>query len=165
MGSTLTVDNIQGATSSSSIHIPGHVVQVVSNQSTASFNSSGGDSSFSDVLSATITPNSASSKIKITTCGIYYINNTSSSVNHRFRLVRDGSPLSDYNGQQDSGSAQYLQYRTSAISNHIPVPFNFTWINSPNTSVATTYTFQLLAATSSLQFYGGMFIFLEEIAQ
>jgi hypothetical protein len=162
--STLYVDNLQ-PNLGSRVMAAGHVVQVVSNQSNASFSSSGGDASFSNVLSATITPTSASSKIKITTCAIYYCTNTSSSVNHRFRLVRDGNPLSDYNGAQDSGSAQYLQYRTSAVNNHIPVPFNFTWINSPNTTSATTYTLQVLATTSSMLLYEGGFIFLEEIAQ
>jgi len=162
--STHYVDNLQ-PNLGSRVMAAGHVVQVVSNQSTATFASSGGDASFSNALSSTITPTSASSKIKITTCAVYYCNNTSSSVNHRFRLVRDGNPLSDYNGAQDSESAQYLQYRTSAVNNHIPVPFNFTWINSPNTTSATTYTLQVLAATSSMYFYKGGFIFLEEIAQ
>ena len=164
--STLYVDNLQ-PNLGSRVMAAGHVVQVVSNQSTTDpvWSSSGGDSTFSNVLSASITPTSTSSKIKITTCAVYYCTNNDSSVNHRFRLVRDGSPLSDYNGSQDGGTSQYLQYRSSAISNHIPVPFNFTWMNSPNTTSATTYTLQALAATSSMQFYGGMFIFLEEIAQ
>ncbi len=111
--STLYVDNLQ-PNLGSRVMAAGHVVQVISNQSTTNptWSSGGGDSAYSNVLSATITPSSASSKIKITTCGIYYANSSASTVNHRFRLVRDGSPLSDYNGQQDSGSAQYLQYRT-----------------------------------------------------
>ena len=162
--STLYVDNLQ-PNLGSRVMAAGHVVQLISNQSTAHFTSSGGDQSMSNVLSATITPTSTSSKIKITTCGIYYCTNSNASVSHLFRLVRDGSALSDYNGSQLSDTAQYLQYRASAINNHIPVPFNFTWINSPSTTSATTYTLQVQAETASMMFYKGMFIILEEIAQ
>jgi hypothetical protein len=142
----------------------GHVIQYVSNQTTAAFTSAGGDSSFSNVLGQSITPTSTSSKIKITVCGVYYVNNTVTYINHRFRVVRDGAGLSGYNGAQDSGTAQYLQYRTSAVNNHIPVPFNFTWINSPNTTSSTTYTLQFMATAGTLSFYEGAYIHLEEIS-
>ena len=170
MTSIIKVDTLQkanGATPTAAdlgINTTGNVLQVVHNQSTASYTSGGGESSFSNVLAQSITPTSTSSKIKITVCGVYYVNNTASFVNHRFRVLRDGAGLSDYNGAQDSGTAQYLQYRTSAVNNHIPVPFNFTWINSPNTTSSTTYTLQFLAAAGSLQLYSGAYIHLEEIA-
>ena len=170
MTSIIKVDQIQTASGSTptaadlGINTTGTVLQVVSNQSTASYTSGGGDVSFSNVLAQSITPISTSSKIKITVCGIYYCNNTASNINHRFRIVRDGVALSDYNAAQDSNTAQYLQYRTSAVNNHIPVPFNFTWINSPNTTSSTTYTLQFLAAAGSLHFYSGAYIHLEEIA-
>ena len=159
LASGKTLDASQGFTPPA-----GHVIQFVSNQSTSSYTSSGGESSFSNVLAQSITPTSASSKIKITICGVYYVNNTDSYINHRFRVLRDGAGLSDYNGAQDSGTAQYLQYRTSAVNNHIPTPLNFTWINSPNTTSSTTYTLQFMSAAGTLSFYEGAYIHLEEIS-
>jgi len=159
LASGKTLDASQGFTAPA-----GHVIQYVSNQTTASFTSAGGDTSFSNVIAQSITPTSTSSKIKITVCGVYYANNTATYINHRFRMVKDGVGLSDYNGAQDSGTAQYLQYRTSGVNNHIPVPVNFTWINSPNTTSSTTYTLQFMATAGTMSFYEGSYIHLEEIS-
>lgn len=64
MGSTLTVDNIVGATSSSAIKIPGHVVQVVHfTTSTAVTTSS--TSIIATNLSGTITPKYSTSHIYV----------------------------------------------------------------------------------------------------
>ena len=174
MASELTVQTIKGPTSGGNankiligsgqtLHAPGHVIQVVEAQSSSSTSFTTG--SYTDLISKTITPQFATSKIKITFNGVYYSNHTGSSVNNRFRLVRDGSGLSDYNGSQDSGTGQYLQYRTSAVNNHIPVPAGFIWIHSPNTTSATTFTIQCMSSTGQFQFYGGAFLILEEIAQ
>ena len=164
--STLSVDTIQGQTTAANVKMPaGTSVQLVSTQSSSATSFSGGGVSYSDLMSATITPKFSTSIIKITFNGIYYANHTGSGANNRFRVVRDGSGLSDYNGAQDSGTGQYLQYRTSAINNHIPVPAGFTWIHSPNTTSSTTFKIQCMAPTGQFQFYGGAFLILEEIAQ
>ena len=164
-GTTITVPTGKTlvGTDEGAFRVPGTILQVVQAQSSSSTSFTTG--SYSDLISQAITPKSTSSKIKITFNGIYYANHTGSSVNNRFRVVRDGSGLSDYNGAQDSGTGQYLQYRTSAVNNHIPVPAGFTWIHSPNTTSSTTFKIQCRANTGTFQFYGGAFLILEEIAQ
>ena len=115
MTSIIKVDTLQKANGGTptaadlGINTTGNVLQVVHNQSTAAYTSGGGDTSFSNVLAKSITPTSTSSKIKITVCGVYYVNNTASYINHRFRIVRDGVALSDYNG-----SAAFAHSTTSS---------------------------------------------------
>ena len=164
-GSTITVPTGKTlvGTDEGAFRVPGTILQVVQAQSSSSTSFSSG--SYSDLISQAITPKSTSSKIKITFNGIYYSNHTSENTNNRFRVVRDGSGLSDYNGSQDSGTGQYLQYRQSAIHNFIPVPVGFTWIHSPNTTSSTTFKIQCRANTGQFQFYSGAFLILEEIAQ
>ena len=67
MASTLTVDNIVGAASASTIHIPGHVVQVVSATKTDTQGFGPAQNVWYDItgLSATITPKSSTSKILV----------------------------------------------------------------------------------------------------
>ena len=162
--SILKVDTINEKTSGNGVAIPGHVIQLVRTQTSANVSFSSGDS-YSNVLTRDITPKESSSLLKITTSGVYYSNHTAASVNNRFRLLRDGSGLSDYNGAQDSNTGQYLQYRTSAVNNHIPVPFNFTWIHAHNTTSSITLALQAMSSTGSFLFYSGMFLIVEEIAQ
>ena len=162
--SILKVDTINEKTSGNGVAIPGHVVQLVRSQTSSTTTFAHGDQ-YANVLTCSITPKASSSLLKITTSGVYYSNHTNSSVNNRFRLLRDGSGLSDYNGAQDSNAAQYLQYRTSAVNNHIPVPFNFTWVHAPNTTSSTTLAIQAMAADGAFKFYAGMFLIVEEIAQ
>ena len=64
MGSTLTVDNIRGATSSSNIHIPGHVVQVV-HFTTSTAVSTSSTSAVVTNLSGSITPKYSTSHIYV----------------------------------------------------------------------------------------------------
>ena len=66
MASTLTVDNIVGATSASAVHVPGSVIQVVE----GSYNTQTDISSGSYVdsgLSVIITPKFSSSKVYVIT--------------------------------------------------------------------------------------------------
>ena len=64
MASTLTVDNIVGATSASKVHVPGHVIQVVSatKSDTQSSNIASGAEYAISGLSVNITPSSSTSK-------------------------------------------------------------------------------------------------------
>ena len=164
-GSTITIPTGKTlvGTDEGTIRTPGTILQVVQAQSSSSTSFSSG--SYSDLISQAITPKSTSSKIKITFNGIYYSNHTGANTNNRFRVLRDGSGLSDYNGAQDSGTGQYLQYRQSAVNNFIPVPAGFTWIHSPSTTSSTTFKIQCRADTGQFQFYSGSFLILEEIAQ
>ena len=173
--STLHVENLKGLSSGSNANkiivpsgqtltAPGHVIQLVRTQTSSTLAIASGDS-YTNVVTCAITPKASSSLLKITTSGVYYSNHTASNVNNRFRLLRDGSGLSDYNGSQDSNTGQYLQYRTSAVNNHIPVPFNFTWVHAPNTTSSTTLAIQAMSHQGAFKFYTGMFLIVEEIAQ
>ena len=67
MASTLTVDNIVGVTTSNTVHLPGHVIQVVNAEKldTASTNSTMGAGFIDTGLNLSITPKFSSSKILI----------------------------------------------------------------------------------------------------
>ena len=66
MASTLTVDNIQGATASNTVHIPGHVIQVVTNTYSTLNVTVTGTAITDSGLFVNITPTSATSKIFVT---------------------------------------------------------------------------------------------------
>jgi len=67
MASTLTVDNIQGATATDKVMIPGHVVQV--KQTSTSGNLGTGTQ---DLVSVSITPTDNNNKILVIGCGLCY---------------------------------------------------------------------------------------------
>ena len=64
MASTLTVDNIVGATSASKVHVPGGVVQVVSTSKTDAYTATVNTPTL--VMAVTITPKYSNSKILVT---------------------------------------------------------------------------------------------------
>ena len=66
MASTLTVDNIEGATASDKVMIPGHVVQVVTGTSTTLSVTQTGQTIVDTGLAVNITPTSSTSKIFVT---------------------------------------------------------------------------------------------------
>ena len=112
MAATLTVDNIEGATSSSAIHIPGHIVQRQSTKTSTEYTNS--TQTFSDIggASLTFTPKFASSLLLIKyyysiNC---YTSGTNTNAGGMVRLVHDGTSL-DYTGgnyehyhQNDAGN-------------------------------------------------------------
>ena len=131
MASTLTVDNIQGATATGNVHIPGHVVQVVTadiggtavTTTSASFVTSG--------KSATITPKHSNSKIIIQV----HLGDTATTNSHAgigVALYRGSSKITDFTSRHaytEAGTASL------AINGLSPV-----WFDSPSTTSATTYT-------------------------
>ena len=166
---TLYVDNIapnlQSKISAPNLTLPaGAVVQVIKNESTGTTTVQ--SSSYVTSVSANITPSATSSRVKISVCGIYYANHTGSNVSNLFTCHRNGSVFSGHNWSQGSGAAlaHYLQYRTDRIGDHIPVPFNFTWIDSPSTTSSTIYAFKTEASIGQHMFYKGVTMILEEIA-
>ena len=170
MSSILKVDQIQlsnGNTPTAGdlgLNTTGSVLQVIKNESTAATVVT--SSSYVTSVSANITPSATSSRVKISVCGIYYANHTGSNVSNLFTCHRNGSPVSGHNWSQGSGSTacHYLQYRTDRIGDHIPLPFNFTWIDSPSTTSSTTYAFKTEASVGQHRFYSGVTMILEEIA-
>lgn len=163
---TLYVDNIapnlQSKISAPNLTLPaGAVVQVIKNESTGQ--TAVNSSSYVTSVSANITPSATSSRVKISVCGVYYANHTGNNVSNFFTCHRNGSPVAGHNWSI-SGTSHYLQYRNTAVNDHIPVPFNFTWIDSPSTTSSTTYAFKTEASVGQHRFYQGVTMILEEIA-
>lgn len=109
MASTLTVDNIQGATASDKVMIPGHVVQVVTNTIGTQATKTG--QGITDTgLFVNITPKSSSSKIYVMTSfnggtdnagagGVFYIYRDST------KLMTQGSAYTSAGGASYGGHA------------------------------------------------------------
>ena len=90
MASQLTVDNIIGVTSSDKVHIPGHVMQVVSPYNNTGYTSTTSTSYVATTLSASITPTFTTSKILIIITGGVY-QSTGGSGN--YAIFRNGANI------------------------------------------------------------------------
>jgi hypothetical protein len=128
MASTLTVDNIVGATSASKVMIPGHVVQVVFSTLSSNYSNSAG-SFTSTGLSATITPSSSSNKIYVLLDGEGGQNTSGRSC--FYRIMRDGATQLTINDNLQTGTT------SSAM------PLTATALDSPSTTSAITYTLEM----------------------
>ena len=146
--STLTVQNIQGSSSNGNtinvasghvLNAPGHVIQVVS--STLTSTASGTGTSIVDTgLTGTITPSSSSSKIYVNG----YITLGSSSFFVYCFLVRGSTQIfkGDTASNRPTPPVANTQHMTgNDIYNFEAVPFQF--LDSPNTTSATTYKIQI----------------------
>ena len=132
MASTLTVDNIVGATAAGNVHIPGGVVQVVSaNYSTLVTSAS---TTWVDTgLSCAITPKFSNSKIMI----LVDQNGRNESNWMGYRMLRDTLSI--------KGTNFYLYDSNS--TNNSSISFNF--LDSPNTISQITYKTQFMRAQNS----------------
>jgi len=140
MASQLTVDNIVGATSSDKIHIPGHVIQVVSAIKTDKQTVT--STSFLDVtgLSVSITPTSSTSKVLVLFNGHGGHDNTNYFL---WNIVRDSTTLA-----QPAGSPSYPATANSYVGDSVASGSAFqnlgmTFLDSPSTTSATTYKIQV----------------------
>ena len=145
MGSTLTVDNIQGATSSSAIHIPGHVVQVVHsadatndiNITSASFTHTG--------LTAQITPKYSNSKILvIVSQQARQLISGTGAMTVDIRLYRDGSAVTGTNQRR---------LERSGWNGYVTTFAGFVYEDSPSTTSQIEYkTFAARATGDAVKF-------------
>ena len=151
MGSTLTVDNIVGATTAANVKLPaGCVVQTVTKAFTDSTSITSSGTTFTDLTNGTIiiTPKYNNSKIFILPNIPFYMQDTSSMyIYGGFRLLRGSSTViaptnsSDSNGVYDygigvnDGSAGTIQFDTRHCGHHV---------DTPATTSATTYKFQAI---------------------
>jgi hypothetical protein len=142
MASTLTVDNIVGATSSDKIHIPGHVIQVVSATKTDTQSISG--TTFADVLTATITPKFTNSKIYIK-CDLNFVaySNSNSALAERYsaaKLYRDATQIALGDA---AGSRAQVWFSCNAVNElnagHTMFNSSGSFYDSPATISAITY--------------------------
>ena len=142
MASTLTVDNIVGATSASTIHIPGHVIQVV--QSTFATETASTSTTFSNTgLSLSITPKSNTSKIMVMfSLGSSGVNNTAAESRGYFRLMRATTEIYRMDVRAyDYGNSGSIDFGVYAQS----------YLDSPATASSVTYSIQQRATTGTIR--------------
>ena len=159
MSSTLYVDSLIEKTSGNGVHIPGHVIQVVNHRN----NAANGTTSTTFVASnsaATITPTSTASKILIITNSPLYI---SGDNGHTYTTIfRNATNLSP-------GNAEFLLFSAGTGSTGRWTNGSMSFLDSPSTTSAVTYTVYYRNATAGTSYYdgnGGMaLITLMEIAQ
>jgi len=149
MASTLTVDNIVGATSSSNIHIPGHMVQYVESSTTTQVTLTTG--SLTDIMSTTITPKFQNSKFLVEwNCFVYYPGAAASWNALRTQLFRNSTGV--YVDGYSLGSGAI--YGAQAYMDYT----NQSYLDTPNTTSPITYKIQMAS-------YGANTIYLQYSAQ
>ena len=130
--STLYVDTINEKTSGNGVQIPGHVVQVVDASSTTVTSLSTPSSGvwYSVNPSVTISPKFANSKIVIQHYAGGLAQDTASV---GIRILRNGTVIyaNDRHGY------------TSTQNDWVPVNFSSVWTDTPATTSAVTYSFEI----------------------
>ena len=135
MGSTLTVDNIVGATAATKIHMPGHVLQASGNSLATAITTSG--TTFVDTgLTATITPSNTSSKVLIMVDLGLVSTGTSDGV--RFRLLRDSTEIGSSTGADTHNL--FMQFWPNSTSLYLGASNHF--FDTPSTTSSIVYKLQ-----------------------
>ena len=145
MASTLTVDNIVGATSASKVHVPGSVVQVLASQMAPTAVTTTSNSYVTTGLSLTITPKFSTSKIYLT-CqgGGHYLPHPAQMAN--VTIYKGSSNLGGTHGFESIYSTTNNTYVITAHSlSHYDV--------SIGTTSAITYTLYMKTAGGTYQFH------------
>jgi hypothetical protein len=157
--SKIYANQIVEANVGNGVQIPGHVVQVVTSEST---NNSGAISSTTYVaasgLTASITPSSTSSKILVLVNSSVY--GTSAATEGAYTIYRNGSDIGDADG---------LSRSYTGASDHI-VPMSMHILDSPASSSSVTYAVYVKRTQGSGSLYtnlrgGKQSVTLMEIAQ
>ena len=144
MGSTLIVDEIQGATTAANVTFPaGVVIQAVdtsNNTETTVQNTTFADTG----LTLSITPKFATSKILVTCTQQVQAWNTGAYATARWRIMRNVGGGSFSAIYQDASTANgnifYYDYGGSGINCYTPV--SYTMIDTPSTTSACIYKTQ-----------------------
>ena len=144
MASTLTVDNIVGATTAANVKMPaGAVLQVLQANTTTETAISSGERVFSDVsgLSQVITPKYSDSKVLIRCMISYYQTNHADS--GAIRIMRGSTEI--------YGDIHNVGYQDTQAGNVVMIEY----LDSPSTTSATTYKIQAARnyGTSGSSFY------------
>ena len=168
MTSIIKVDQIQTLAGTAptaadlGINVTGSVLQVVN--TIMQDNVAIGANSNGDVMSASITPKYASSKIKINIWGTYYSEHNGASTNNSFQVFRNGAVLPNYPWPVNGNTSAYIHYKDTAVNALVFPPFNVVFLDSPSTTSSVSYTFRLVTLSGPARIYSGASILLEEIA-
>ena len=156
MASTLTVDNIQGATTSNTVHLPGHVIQVVNAEKLDTTSTNSVPPTWADSgLSCTITPKFNNSKILVHVDAAMGVTTAAFSM---FRVVRNiGSGSYSMISEADTpGSRTAIHGMSYDVDNQgIVQGQSFTHLDSPATTSAVTYKVQIASAVAGNYIYIG----------
>ena len=153
--STLTVQNIQGSSSSGNtisvasghvLQAPGHVLQTLTAAKKDVFSTT--STSFGDItgMSVTITPSSASNKILFSWNLAFGING---DIAHGYVMaMRDSTNLlvADDDGGNRTEATHVLNAYAGAGTHHV---VSGVFLDSPNTTSATTYKLQLKSSNGN----------------
>ena len=142
--SKIYVDEIAGIASADTVAIPGHVIQVVEG-STTTVAQTGTTTYSSTNLSASITPSSTSSKILVLVAQpITLSTDTADERIAYLRLLRGTTELVaiPYDAESDSG-----------VRTKVPINGVISYLDSPSTTSATTYSTEMKLNNTSADIY------------
>ena len=150
MGSTLTVDNIQGATTAANVKLPaGSILQVVTASQSAASITTTSSSFVTTGLAITITPKFATSKIHLSLLG----------GGHYLPIYSQFAYITIYKGSTDlSSSARgfesvyHTQASNAADSNYAIQPHSLAHIDTAGSTNALTYTIYMKCQGGTYQF-------------
>ena len=144
MGSTLTVDNIQGATTAGTVKMPaGHIIQTVM-ATTQTTTESGANGYVDTGFSATITPQFNTSKVLVihSAGGIFKNHDTNGNTTGSSALLQVKR-----NGVVTSFNQSRWGY--NSVGQYVPINWSFSYLDSPATTSATTYSITIGKDTAS----------------
>jgi len=135
--SDLKVNSITGSTSTG-VHIPGHVIQTVSSTLTSTATGTG-TSIVDSGLTATITPSLTSSKIYVNG----YLSVGTQSYLVYCWLVRGSTQILKGDAAGSRPTITFTNAHSSSSDVYCMAPLPFQFLDSPNTTSATTYKIQI----------------------
>jgi|TARA_Y100000389_G_C17034551_1_gene305089 hypothetical protein len=142
MASTLTVDNIVGATTAAKVHITGHVVQVVNAKYDTEVVSTSNSASDTG-LTASITPSSTSNKILVLVAQpIWMERSGGESMFGYWTLVRGSTTLTNNKFDIEAGL-------NNESDRALGTTYAENYLDSPSTTSAITYKTQMRAGLTS----------------
>ena len=176
MGSTLTVDNIVGATTAANVKLPaGTPVQIV----TTSFSDQTKvtATSYTAITGASlaITPKFATSKILVTVnFSMRIYDGNTNYANGSFQILRGSTAINGSVPTDGSGTFEVGAYDSGGSSTEVNMRYTNIILDSPSTTSATTYSVKMAAYGSAggeigvnlgTAANGTSHIILQEIAQ
>ena len=146
MASTLTVDNIVGATTAANVKLPAGAVLQTKQTILSTAESITSTSFANSSLTVNITPKYSTSKIRVTVLGTFGMNFW--NANPYWRLMRDITQIS-FNEGTHWPRVQYDSGRDSRSGLHIVMDI----LDSPSTTSAVAYTLQGHTSSASYPLY------------
>ena len=131
--SILKVDTINEKTSGNGVAIPGHVIQVIQTTGTTQTEVTSTGTWTDVVPTATITPKFSTSKILVSHSAGGMGQSTSAGTSFGFRVLRGSTTIAS---RSRHGYQSHLNY-------YEPIPWQMEFLDSPSTTSAVTYKFQI----------------------